>query len=527
MGLYINPGNEAFKISLHDDIYIDQSGILAFTNNRIGKRKRYLCVSRPRRFGKSLTAEMLTAYYDRSCHSEALFQGLEIAKDETYEKNLNQYDVFSVNVQQFLRGAGKPERLVSYMEEQLLEELREMYGALYEFPMTNLPTALASLFAKDGREKKGFIFIIDEWDCIFREAPKNKQAQKVYLDFLRDLLKDRTYVKLAYMTGILPVKKYGTHSALNIFDEFSMTEPKGLAKYIGFSETDVMHLCEKYHADFDEAKRWYDGYGFKQTGHIYNPKSIVDAMLENSFQSYWVSTETYEALRVYVDMNFDGLKDAVIAMLGGLGCKVDIGTFQNDMTSFSGRDDVLTLLVHLGYLAYDEEDHTVRIPNDEVRSEFLRAVKVSGWNEVADAVKASEYLLEATLNMDVEAVAEGIDAVHSSSMSILSYNDENSLSCVITLAYYSAKKDYMMIREMPAGKGFADIVFLPRKHCDKPALLVELKWNQSVKGAIDQIKRGEYARALSGYKGRLLLVGINYDKKSKIHQCAMEEIFLE
>ena len=529
MGLYINPGNEAFKISVNDDIYIDQSGILAFTNDRIGKRKRYLCVSRPRRFGKSLTAEMLTAYYDRSCDSGSLFQGLEIAKDDSYAGNLNQYDVFFINVQQFLRGAGEPGQLVPYMESRLLQELQDMYGKfcafneVADYPSNNLPTALAALFAREEREKKGFIFIIDEWDCIFREAPEDKQAQKAYLDFLRDLLKDRTYVKLAYMTGILPVKKYGTHSALNNFDESSMTEPKGLAKYIGFSEADVMELCRKYHMDFDEAKRWYDGYEFWQVGHIYNPKSIVDAMLENAFQSYWVSTETYEALRVYIDMNFDGLKDSVIAMMGGVSCEIDTGTFQNDMTSFSGRDDVLTLLVHLGYLTYHEESRRVSIPNDEVRSEFLRAVRSSGWNEVADAVKASDALLKATLNMDTKSVAEGVDAVHSASTSILSYNDENSLSCVISLAYYSARKDYILIRELPTGKGFADMVFLPRKHCDKPALLIELKWNRSAEGAIRQIKKQEYIEVLRDYGGNLLLVGINYDKKSKKHQCEIEQ----
>lgn len=241
--------------------------------------------------------------------------------------------------------------------------------------------------------------------------------------------------------------------------------------------------------NFDEAKRWYDGYEFWQTGHIYNPKSIVDAMLEKAFQSYWVSTETYEALRVYIDMNFDGLKDAIISMLGGVSCEIDTGTFQNDMTSFRGRDDVLTLLVHLGYLTYQEKSRRVSIPNDEVRSEFLRAVRSSGWKEVADAVKASEALLDATLNMDAKSVAEGIDAIHSGSTSILSYHDENSLSCVITLAYYSARKDYILIRELPTGKGFADMVFLPRKHCDKPALLIELKWNRSAEGAISQIKK--------------------------------------
>lgn len=523
MGLYFNPGNEAFRISINDDIYIDKSGILSFINSRIGKRKRYLCVSRPRRFGKSMTAEMLAAYYDKSCNSADLFRNLEIAKDSSYCEHLNQYNVFSLNIQHFLRGAGGPDRLVPYMERQILQELNYVYGELPGLSSGNLPAVLTALFEKDTTDKKGFLFIIDEWDCIFRETREDRQAQRYYLDFLRDLLKDRTYVRLAYMTGILPVKKYGTHSALNIFDEFSMTDPKRLAEYVGFTEKDVKQLCRTYHMDFEEAKRWYDGYSFKRISHIYNPKSIVDAMLEEEFQNYWVSTETYEALRVYIDMNFDGLKDAIIAMLGGLHCEIDTGTFQNDMTSFAGKDDVLTLLVHLGYLAYDEESHSVFIPNDEVHAEFLRAVKNSGWNEVASAVRTSEALLQATLNHNTEKVAKGIDSVHSESTSILSYNDENSLSCVIALAYYSAKKDYTLIRELPSGKGFADMVFLPRKHSDKPAILVELKWNHSAKGAIHQIKRKEYVGALSDYKGKILLVGINYDKKTKKHQCIIEQ----
>ena len=259
---------------------------------------------------------------------------------------------------------------------------------------------------------------VDEWDCLFREAKEDKDAQKRYLDFLRDLFKDRTYVKLAYMTGILPIKKYGTHSALNIFDEFSMTEPKRLAEYVGFTEKEVKDLCSTYGMDFDEARRWYDGYRFRRIRHIYNPKSIVDAMLEEAYQSYWTCTETYEALKIYIDMNFDGMKDAVISMLGGNSCRIDTGTFQNDMTNFTGKDDVLTLLVHLGYLGYEEERKEVFIPNEEVRGEFLRAVRQSGWREVIEAVEESERLLEATLRLDEKAVAEGLDSVHMENTSI-------------------------------------------------------------------------------------------------------------
>ena len=523
MGIYLNPGNEAFRISKSSEIYIDKSEMIAFTNSKLGQEKRFICVSRPRRFGKSMAANMLCAYYDRECDSKELFEGLKIAEHETFKQHLNQYDVLLLNVQQFLRKAEKPENLTDYMEKRVLTELKETYSRLVDKEEKSLPDALAGIFAKDKTQNKGFVIIIDEWDCIFREFREDKQAQKIYLDFLKDLLKDRTYVKMAYMTGILPIKKYGTHSALNIFDEFSMTAPKKLAEYVGFTEVEVEKLCKHYGMDFEKARRWYDGYCFKQIEHVYNPKSIVDAMTEEEFQSYWTSTETYEALKMYLDMNYDGLKDAIISMLGGVSYKIDIGTFQNDMTSFHGRDDVLTLLVHFGYLAYNQEQQEVFIPNEEVRGEFLRAIKNSGWNRVVDAISASEKLLEETIKQNAENVAKGLDAVHTENTSILSYNNENSLSCVITLAYFSAQKDYTLIRELPTGKGFADIVFVPRRHTNKPAIIVELKWDASAEGAIMQIKNKQYIKALEEYNGNILLVGVNYDKKTKKHNCVIEK----
>ena len=405
MGRYLNPGNEAFKISVSSEIYVDKSNLISFTNKRLGQEKRYICVSRPRRSGKSMTANMLCAYYDKSCNSKDLFHHLNIFQNEKFEQYLNQYDVIFLNIQHFLRKAGSPENLANYIEEKVLAEIRKVYGNLIDETETSLPDALASVFEQKDQSNRGFIFIIDEWDCIFRENKDNKQAHKYYLDFLKDLFKDRTYVKLAYMTGILPIKKYGTHSALNIFDEFSMTSPKHLAQYVGFTEEEVKELCTIYHMNFSEAQRWYDGYQFKNIKHIYNPKSIVDAMIDEEFKSYWNNTETYEALKVYIDMNFDGLKDAIIAMLGNINCQIDIGTFQNDMTNFLGKDDVLTLLIHLGYLAYNETTRTVFIPNEEVREEFLRVIRTSGWNEVIRAISHSERLLAETLQQNEQTVA--------------------------------------------------------------------------------------------------------------------------
>lgn len=520
MGIYLNPGNASFSEALRSKIYVDKTGLIEYTNEVFGTKQKNICVSRPRRFGKSMAAEMLAAYYGCDCESKGLFHPLRIAGHPSFETYLNSCDVLFLNMQSFLSRSGSALHLVEYVQKAVIMELREKYPALVDAGETHLSVALEKIY---DAAKKGFVVIIDEWDCIFREKKHDIAAQTSYLDFLRDLLKDKPYVKLAYMTGILPIKKYGTHSALNMFDEFSMTNPKGLAEYVGFTEQEVMRLCAEYGMDFLETKRWYDGYRFRRTEHVYSPKSVVDAMRNQEFDNYWTQTETYEALKRYIDMNFDGLRDAVTVLVGDGRCRLDTGTFQNDMTSFAGRDDVLTLLIHLGYLAYDSTEKTVFIPNEEVRGEFVRAIKTGGWGEIIKAISMSEELLEATWQINSRAVADGIDQVHTEAASILSYNNENALSCVISLAYYSARSYYTVIREFPSGKGFADLVFLPHPACfDKPAMIIELKWDKTAEGALRQIKEKEYPKALSGYHGRLLLVGINYDKKSKKHQCMIE-----
>lgn len=294
-----------------------------------------------------------------------------------------------------------------------------------------------------------------------------------------------------------------------------MTEPKMLAKYIGFEEEEVRALCETYKMDFDETKRWYDGYQLAEKLHVYNPKSVVDAMLQQEFHSYWTKTENYEALKIYIDMNFDGLKDAIVIMLSGGTVTVNPGTFTNDMTTFHKKDDVLTLLVHLGYLTYNTETQEVSIPNEEVRGEFYNAISTTKWNEVLKTIQDSEKLLQKTWQMDGETVAKGLDTVHMDLTSVLSYNNENALSCVISMAYYSARTDYTMIRELPTGKDFADLVFLPHKYSDKPAMVVELKWDQSVETAIKQIKDKNYVKALEQYTGEILLVGVKFETRER------------
>ncbi len=520
MGIYLNPKNKAFWESTRSKIYVDKTNLIAHTNEFINTREKYVCVSRPRRFGKSMTIEMLAAYYSRGCDSADLFKGYEIEENESFPEHLNKYDVIFLNMQQFFIRA-KDREVTEYLEQVVLADIRKEYGNLFPERETSLAAALEQIYAET---EKSFIFLIDEWDCMMRERQETEERQ--YLDFLRNLLKDQPYVALAYMTGILPVKKYGVHSALNMFAEYSMTDQSIFEEYTGFTEAEVKGLCERFDMDFFQTKNWYDGYELTGYKHIYNPKSVVEAMRRHRFSNYWTSTETYEALKIYMDMDFDGLKEAVVLMLGGEAVQVNTRSFQNDMRTFKTKDDVLTLLIHLGYLGYDAREKKVFIPNKEIVEEFENAMSVGGWAEVMRILKASEKLLEDTLNGDEKAVARALDKAHSEVASILTYNDENSLGCAIGLAYYSARKDYRIIREMPAGKGFADIVFLPLPYTNKPALVVELKYNKTADAAIEQIKDRRYAGALSGYGGRILLVGISYNKdsKSKLHSCVISEL---
>ena len=520
MGIYWNPGNQGFWQSINSKIYVDKTGLIEYTNRVLNTKQRFVCVSRPRRFGKSMAAEMLVAYYDRECASKELFQGYKIEKTPSFEKHLNQYNVISLNMLDFYKKGRPVEEMLDKIEKALLWEVLEAYPNIRYFDTTDLVRTLLDVYTNI---KLPIVFVIDEWDCIFREGKDDVRGQELYLEFLRNLLKDKSYVALAYMTGILPIKKYGTHSALNMFEEYSMTRAEEMAEYMGFTEDEVRKLCTAYQRDFEEMKKWYDGYWLEKL-HIYSPKSVVSAIEKGKFRSFWVSTETYEALKIYIDMNMDGLKDVIIELLGGGRYAIDTETFQNDMVTFRNKEDVISLLIHLGYLAYDVETGEVFIPNMEIQAEFVRAMQDKKWSEVIEAVKASDNLLEATLNMDAEAVAKAIDKAHMNTTSILTYNNENSLSCCLAIAYYSARKDYAIIRELPSGKGYADLIFMPRKSSENPAIVMELKWDKNAKSAIQQIKEKEYTEHIRDFTGEILLVGINYDKDSKKHECVIEKV---
>ncbi len=527
MGSYLNPGSESFRTGLRSQIYVDKTMLIAQVNRNVRTEQKYICVSRPRRFGKSMAADMLAAYYGAGEDTAALFDGLKIAADSTFREHLNRYDVIKVNMQEFLSASRDIDEMLSMLRRYISFDLFEQYSHIRFRDKENLIQVMKDIFAGTGRP---FVILIDEWDCLFREHAHNTEAQKKYLDFLRGWLKDQSYVALAYMTGILPVKKYGSHSALNMFSEYSMTDPGNLAEFFGFTEEEVRQLCDRYRMSFEEAQQWYDGYELITHGPerdicyaMYSPKSVVEAMLRHRFGTYWNQTETYEALKIYIQMNMDGLKEAVVEMLADGRVEIHTGTFANDMTTFAGKDDVLTLLVHLGYLSFHAGDSSVSIPNKEVSQEYINAISTMSWGKVMDAVTASKKLLEDLWSLDEQAVAAGVERAHEE-FSILKYNDENALSCTITLAFYFAREYYTIVREFPAGKGFADICMIPRRmHADKPAVIIELKKDKDARSAIEQIKQKNYGNALTEYRGNILLVGISYDQEKK-HTCIIEKM---
>lgn len=522
MGIFVNPGNDKFRQALNSKIYVDKSSLISVTNERLNSEQKYICVSRPRRFGKSLNLGMLLAYYSKGCESHKLFDDLVISKMKGYTEHLNKYNVIYLNMQRFLSSSDDIDGMLRLLKKRLVKDLQKEFSGVISDPDDDITFSLEEIYDETGNP---FVFLIDEWDCVMRENMDNKDTQKTYLDFIRNLLKDQTYVALAYMTGILPIKKYGTHSALNMFDEYSMLESEPFQKYTGFTGEEVRKLCIEYDTDFESMKAWYDGYDLNGT-ELYCPRSVLAAIEKKSFSNYWTQTETYEALAKYISMNFDGLHETVEKLLSGQEQSVDTRTFSNDMVTFANKDDILTLLIHLGYLGYRSDKKTAYIPNKEIYDEYVASMRAKGlWKETIDAVLKSNQLLSDTLAGKSDVVADCIRRVHEQNSSVLNYNNEQSLRFIVLIAYYYAREQYTIIQELPAGEGFADIVFIPKPFIDAnayPPMVVELKWNKTADAAIAQIKNKKYPDALKGYDN-ILLVGINYDKDSKEHECVIEE----
>ncbi len=521
--MFVNVDNRLFQIVRNSE-YVDKSEIITLTNQVIDTEERFICVTRPRRFGKSVTVKMLNAYYSKGCDSKALFSDLKIASSPDFEKHLNQHDVIYLDMTEFADNKDNGNKYLENLNTDVVSELKNTYPECFDKDKDySLPEAIRCI-------KKRFIFIIDEWDFVFRQYPNNTKLQEDFIDLLRALFKGvgERFVELVYMTGILPIARYNTQSALNNFIEYTILNSGDFSQYYGFTENEVKTLCEKYHLDFETTKFWYDGYnvgGYE----IYNPSSIKKLITLKKFNNYWTETSAYGLVKEAINLNFEGLKDDIIKLCSGSTISIsrpEIKSFNTADLKFKNKVAIYIYLVHLGYLGYDDADATIYVPNEETRVELLNSVKENHWPKFETALKLSEQVVAATYNKDSETVAALLSKIHEDKVPALEYNNESALRYVVLMAYLATERDYLApLNEFPTGKGFADIVYLPMSANakDKPALIIELKKDASAKVALEQIKERDYVSRVKEYTDNILLIGINYDSKTKQHSCEIKE----
>lgn len=534
MGSYVNPGNNVFAGCVKDELYVDKTGLIKLTNASIGQYwKKRIVVSRPRRFGKTMALAMLRAYYSCGCDSRNLFHGLLIEQDPSFEEHLNKHNVISLDIQGLYRKAHEMRRLDTFpqfISETVNAELKNLFPNEVQGKESSLALALAAIHSASN---SSFIFLLDEWDVVYREEKLNVKLKKDYTDFLVSLFKDDNLsesIDLVYMTGILPIPKKETQSGLNDFYEYTMLKPGKFAEYIGFTEDEMNFLCQKCKMPLSELKAWYEGYRFGSIGSVYCPASVVAALENRSISSYWGGTGAATDLLNLMNSVNSNFRRASRNLLSGASVEITVDNEGIDLSDVGTLNTALIALVHLGYLAY-QEDSTVCIPNQEVAAEFLKASRQAKSNPCFKLMARSKDLLSKTLRGDANAVAKILQDNHDMYASIYSYNQENDLACVIITSYSSfAEKDYTFHRELQGGKGFADIVFLPRP--GRPSkiipVIIELKWKKSADSAIRQIKERRYAGLAHGYPSALL-VGISYEKDKsnkeyKNHICIIEQV---
>ncbi len=529
MGIYLNPNSQNFEGTLKRPIFVDKTMILKTLNRFIDEQNKYICVSRPRRFGKTIASNIISSYYSKGCDSKAIFANLKIGKDEGFESKLNKYNVIKIDLNSEYRNCRIKDNVLKNLTDDVVEEIQMQFPDIKIREDFSIAQCIQKVYAHTSEQ---FIIIIDEYDVFVREQVNDVISDSLfteYLDFLNGLFKSDTIkpaIALAYLTGILPIVRDKVQSKLNNFREYSMVNAFELSEFVGFNSDEVQSLCLQYNIDFPECKRWYDGY--HQNGYeIYNPESVVTTLSAGEFAGYWSQTSTYQVISDRLKINFDGIHDAVVRMIGGESVDVDVNMYMNTMTDFVTKDDVLTYLIHLGYLSYNKNDKTCRIPNSEITEQWQAAVSICDEYKVTNQIiKHSKELLAATLEGEEEAVAEALDMSHIHATSNRSYNSEDGLQCAIYLSYIYALNKYTIVKEMTAGKGFADVTFIPYVP-NVPAMIIELKHNGDERTAVRQIKEKKYFASLEHYSGDLLFVGINYDENTKKHECKIEKFVKE
>ena len=519
MAFYLNQSNDLFKINLNNKIYVDKSNLIRKTNDHLLTDSRFLCVTRPRRFGKTMALSMLNAYYSKGCDSNELFNKLNISNDRTYLAHLNKHNVIWVDMAGIY--ADSKNNFLNALVKYIIRDLNEKFPNILTDDENTIGRAIKTINSELGER---FIFLIDEWDVIFREEPNSGLCDD-YIMFLRSLFKSSdvsSCFDLVYMTGILPIKRYSTESALNMFEEYNMLNPQDFAEFFGFTENEVQELCIKYGVDFNTMKVWYDGYRLGEYD-IYNPRSVVKTIEARKFADYWTSTSALESVTNYMNYDNGELKDAITMMLSGENAPVNVSKYSNDLTKVNSKDAALTILIHLGYLAYDEENKMCHIPNYEIRQRIETAIDELKWHDIYNPISNSKKLYEETIKGNADFINNTLDNNHRELASIFNKNKEDVLGIIVTISYYYLRDFYYVRKKDACATGRADITYTPKDGFHTP-IVVELKADDSADNAIKQIKERDYSSVFKGYKGKIILLGISYDSKTLKHDSKIEYI---
>ena len=526
MGTYVNPGNRQMQKALNNEIFVDKSMILTVLNKKFDSEGCFMCVSRPRRFGKTMVGNLISAFYSKGADSRAMFEKLKIAKEPGWDERLNKFNVIKFDMNAFYSRYNESGDVTAMVNLLVVDEMREGFPDVTIRDGAPLAEAISEVFK---RTEVPFVVIIDEYDVMVRERVSQKEFAS-YLSLLNSLFKSDdcgTAIALAYITGIMPIVKDRVESKLNNFIEYTMLKPQELAPYIGFTLEEVKELCDRFNVDYEECVRWYDGYRIAPTVSICNSNSVCRAISTGEFSNYWNRTGAYAAISDYVKMNFDGIKEDIATMIGGGSVPVKVGTFSNTLSDLGDKDRVFTYLIHLGYLVYCEDSKRkgfCKIPNGEIRDEWENAISdMKDMSKVFEMTRNSDELLEATLQRDEAAVAEALDKAHTYVTSAKYYNNEGALQSAVGLAYFSATSQYDINQEVAAGYGFCDIAFKPYVK-GAPGIIIELKMDQAPEVGLAQIKKNKYVDAMGSYRGPVYLVAVSYGKETKEHTCKIEVV---
>ncbi|MCD8028571.1 MAG: ATP-binding protein [Erysipelotrichaceae bacterium] len=510
---YLNTKNSIQMLSkyLDNKVYIDKSLLIEEINPYINTGENCICITRPRRFGKTYNANMLAAYYTIGYDSKKLFDSLKISQCDDYLKNLNQYNVIYID---FSKGAGQSnsyQEYISMIKDKLQEDLISQYQITIK--------SYDHVYDWFDKTDDSFIFILDEWDSIFYKDFMEEKDKIDYLEFLKDLIKDKSYVVLAYMTGVLPIAKYSSGSALNNFTEYNFINDTNFTDFFGFNDDEVRNLCTKYpNITYEELEYWYDGYYGENEKKLFNPRSVSNAFRNGICRSYWTETGPMSEIADCIKNNVDAVKKDIVQLVSGIPVKIKLEGYSATDKELKTRNNILSAMVIFGFLTY--YTGCLYIPNHELMLKYEQVLSQKNMGGVHDVVKRSEQILEATFIQDEVTLAKMIEEAHDKEIDLFSYNNENSIACLLTLCYLKARDDYKISREDKTGKGRCDMIFRPINN--GTAIIIELKINDTPESAIQQILDKNYIQEVEN-NSEILLVGISYNKKDKIHKCKIKK----